>query len=93
MTTTLKLMSLIKIKIIPKAKINEIVGKENGTWKIKINAPPIEGKANEALIKFLAKTLDVAPSLIEITKGGSSKIKTIKVPMTEVEAKEILESN
>jgi len=85
-----KSMSLIHIKIIPNAKNNEIVGKEGNAWKIRINAPPIEGRANEALVKFLAEILDVAPSLIEIVKGGSSKNKTIKIPLSESEVEEIL---
>lgn len=81
-------MSLIHIKIIPNAKANEVAGKEGGAWKIKISAPPVEGRANQALTRFLAETLDVAPSLIEIVKGGTSKNKTIKIPMSEVEVEE-----
>jgi len=49
-------MSVYKIKVIPNSSKNEIVEKmSDGTIKIKLKAPPIDGKANEELIKFLAK--------------------------------------
>jgi uncharacterized protein len=74
-------MNRITVRVVPNAKTNEIVGYENGAWKIRLNAPPIEGRANEALIHFLAEKLDLAPSEIEIVKGQTSKMKIIEIPM------------
>ena len=68
------------VRLIPNAKQSEIVGWEGQTLKVRIAAPPIEGKANEALIKFLADSIDCAPSEIEIIKGQSSKNKLLDVP-------------
>lgn len=68
------------VKIIPNAKKTEAVGWEGQTLKIRLSAPPIEGKANKELIKFLAEICDCAPSEIEITKGLASKQKTLEVP-------------
>ncbi|MCC7522365.1 DUF167 domain-containing protein [Candidatus Uhrbacteria bacterium] len=69
-----------RVSVIPNAKQSELVGKIDGIWKIRLKAPPIEGKANEELIRFLAEKLDCAPSEIEIEKGLGSKLKTISVP-------------
>jgi len=56
-----------------------MVGPYRDGVKVKITAPPIEGKANEALIRFLAKELGVSPSCIEITRGHHSREKTLKI--------------
>ncbi len=68
------------VKIIPNAKNTEVVGWEGQTLKIRLSAPPIEGKANKELIKFLAGACNCSPSEIEITKGLASKQKTLEVP-------------
>jgi len=69
----------IKVRIQPKSSRDEIVGIEGGRLKIKITAPPVDGKANQKLIEFIAKTLGVSKSSIEIVKGSSSKLKTLAV--------------
>ncbi len=68
-----------KIKVQPGAAKNEIVGVQGDVLKVKINAPPVKGKANRALIDFLAEKLEVRKSEIEILSGHTSKIKKIKV--------------
>jgi uncharacterized protein len=70
---------LLKIYLQPKSSKNEVVGPYRDGIKVKVTAPPIEGKANEALIRLLAKTLDVPPSRIEIIKGHHSREKTLKI--------------
>lgn len=74
-------MSRFSVRVIPNASASEIAGKTEGIWRIRLSAPPIEGRANEALIRFLADVLDLAPSEIDIVKGLSSKTKTVEVPM------------
>jgi len=56
-----------------------MIKEENGLMKIYINARPVDGKANQALIKFLAKHYNVSKSNIEITKGEKSRNKTIEI--------------
>jgi len=68
-----------RVKVQPGASKDEIVGVQGDALKIKINAPPLKGKANKALIDFLAKELAVKKSQIEILSGHTSRIKTIKV--------------
>ncbi len=76
-------MSKITLRVIPNASKSEVVAKEDGGWKIRLAAPPVDGKANEALVDFLAEVLDMAPSLIEIVKGYAGKTKVVEVPMHE----------
>jgi uncharacterized protein len=70
---------IVKVYLQPKSSKNEIVGPYRDGIKVKVTAPPVEGKANEALIRFLAKELDVSPSSIEILKGHHSKEKTLRI--------------
>ncbi len=70
---------LIAIKIIPNSSKNQFVGILDGALKIKITAPPIEGKANAQLIKFLSKQTGVSKSKIIIASGSTSKHKMISI--------------
>jgi len=67
------------VKLVPRASRNEIVGVESDALKIRLTAPPVEGKANEALVKFLAECLDVGRSQIEIVSGEKSRHKMVRV--------------
>lgn len=71
---------ILSVSIVPNASRTEIVGWVEGALKIRLAAPPVDGKANEALIRFLAKTLDLAPSEIEIKAGHGSKHKRLEIP-------------
>ena len=79
---------IFRIKVQPGAAKNEIVGAPGDALKIKIDAPPIKGKANEALIDFLAKKLSVKKSEVEIVSGHTSRVKKIKVIGEGVKIKE-----
>jgi len=67
------------IKVIPNSSKCEIVSTLDNILKIKLNTPPIEGKANEQCIKFLSKLLNIPKTTIEIINGKKSKNKTILV--------------
>ncbi len=83
-------MARISIRVIPNASKTEVAGKEGNIWKIRLAAPPVEGKANVELIDFLSDVLDIAKSSIKIIKGMGSKQKTIEAPMTLSEIEELL---
>ncbi len=68
---------IFQIHLCPNAKKDEINGTFDGRIKISITAQPIDGKANEALIKFLSKHFHIAKSCIEITSGLTSRNKTL----------------
>ena len=67
----------LKIYLQPGAKKSEIVGKHGDSIKIKVQSPPIDGKANEALINFLSEKLSISKSSISITAGLKSRFKTV----------------
>jgi uncharacterized protein (TIGR00251 family) len=70
---------LLRVKVTPNAKKNQIVGWLEDTLKVKIAAPAQKGKANKELIKFLAKELNVSRGEIEITKGYRERNKVIEI--------------
>ena len=69
----------LKVYLQPKSSQNEIVGPYRDGIKVKVTAPPIEGKANEALVRFLAKEFGISPSCIEIIRGLHSREKTLRI--------------
>lgn len=76
----------LALKVTPGAKKNEILGWEDDypqvgrVLKIKIAAPPVEGKANKEIVLFLAKALGVTKSSIEVVHGTSGRIKLVEIP-------------
>ena len=68
---------VLKIKAVPNSSKNEICGLFDDALKVKINAPAVENKANEELVKFFAKLLKVPKSSVILKSGGTSKLKTI----------------
>ena len=71
--------TLIKVYLQTRSSKNEIVGPYRDGIKVKVTASPIGGKANEALIRFLAKEFRISSSDIEIIKGHHSRQKTLKI--------------
>jgi len=70
----------LAVRVTPRASKNEIVDiLSDGTVKVHLTAPPIEGKANEALLKFLAKVLDVPIGQLEVVAGATGRDKLISV--------------
>ena len=70
---------ILKVYLQPKASKNEIVGPYRDGVKVRITSPPVEGKANEALVQFLAKALKIPASHIGIVRGHHSREKTLKI--------------
>ena len=70
---------LLRVKIKPNSLRDEISREADGTLKIKIKAPPVEGKAYKYLIKYLAVLLALAPSKIRLLKGETSAFKTLEI--------------
>jgi uncharacterized protein (TIGR00251 family) len=71
--------TIIACKVKPNAHKDSIEGVEGDYLKIKLASPPVEGKANEALIKLIAKRLDVAKSRISLSHGEKARIKTLMI--------------
>jgi hypothetical protein len=66
------------IRVIPRAKQNKVV-EEEGRVKVYLTAPPVEGRANQALIEVLAAHFQVRKGDIRIIRGGKSRDKIIEI--------------
>lgn len=69
----------ISLYIQPNASKTEIIGEHNGSLKIKIKAPPVEGKANDEVVAFLSKVLGISKRNIDILKGDKSREKKVLI--------------
>jgi uncharacterized protein (TIGR00251 family) len=67
-----------RVRVQPRASRTEIAGEHAGALKLRVAAPPVDGKANEECQRFLARLLGVSASSIEIVAGQSSKDKIIR---------------
>ena len=67
------------VKVIPRASRNEVVGWTAGTLKIRLTAPPVDGRANAALVEFLSDEFDLPKSRIFIIRGQSARTKRIRI--------------
>ncbi|MCX8123381.1 MAG: DUF167 domain-containing protein [Spirochaetes bacterium] len=68
----------ISVKVIPKSSKNSVQF-EDGILRVHLNAPPVDGKANKALIQLLAHVLGVPKSSVEIIRGEKGRNKQIKI--------------
>ena len=69
----------IDVKVLPRSSKDEIVVKKDGVYRIKLTAPAIEGKANKALLKLLARKLGIPKREIRIISGERSRVKSIQI--------------
>jgi len=67
------------VRVVPRASKKEIVGVHGDALKVRLTAPPVEGRANDALIAFLAQWLGVRKSQVEIVAGATSRRKMIRI--------------
>jgi uncharacterized protein len=70
---------VFKVHVVPRASRNEIVGEHNGALRVRIAAPPVDGAANEAVLRILARAFKVSRNAVQITAGHSSKIKQVSI--------------
>lgn len=69
----------LRVHVVPNAKINKVVGEHGGAIKIKLRARAVEGKANSALISFLADELNISQRAIVTEQGLRSRDKLIRI--------------
>jgi hypothetical protein len=67
----------LTVKVVPGSSRTEITGIYDGMLKIKVAAPPEKGKANKALLEFLAKQLGIRKNALRITSGQTSAVKQV----------------
>lgn len=69
----------LAVRVQPRASRNEIAGVHGGALRIRLQAPPVEGAANEALVAFLAEQLGVSRRHVRIVAGSQSRNKVVEV--------------
>jgi len=77
---------LVSLRVQPKASANRILGEHDGALKVSVTAAPEKGKANAGVITLLSKELGIPKSSIEIVRGDTSRIKTLRIRGTTKQA-------
>ena len=67
------------VHVQPRAKKSEIAGRHGDAIRVRLQAPPVDGAANEELVRFLAESLGVARRAVTITGGLASRRKTVEI--------------
>ncbi len=69
----------IRVRLTPRSGRNEIVGWQNDLLRVRVTAPPVDGKANEALERLIAKTLGVRKSAVSVVSGARGREQTLAI--------------
>ena len=78
--------AVFKVRVVPRASRSEMAGIQGDSLKLRLNAPPVEGKANEECIRLLAEILGVRKTQVTIIAGHTARTKTIAVEGIRAEA-------
>lgn len=70
---------LISVRAVPHAPKNQVIGVQGDSVKIRLKAPPVEGKANEVLVLFLSEVLRIPRKQIHLAGGTTSRNKSIRI--------------
>jgi uncharacterized protein (TIGR00251 family) len=70
---------VVSVSVVPQAKRTEVVGLHDGALRVRLHAPPVDGKANDALQRWLADALGVPLRQIELISGASSRSKRLRI--------------
>ena len=73
---------LLQLSVVPNAKRTEVDGLHDGVLRVSLAAPPIDGRANEALIAWLAKSLGLPKRDVEVLRGESSRRKQVAIAVS-----------
>jgi uncharacterized protein (TIGR00251 family) len=80
----------LTLHVQPGAKRTDVAGLHGEALKIRLAAPPIEGRANEALLKFIAESFGVPLRQVELKQGGQSRHKVVAITGSEIEPESLL---
>ena len=69
----------LRVRVSPRASRDEVAGERDGALVVRLTAPPVEGQANAALVRFLARQLGVPASTMSITRGAKGRDKVLLV--------------
>jgi len=77
---------LFSVRVAPRAASSVVGGERDGALVVRVTAPPAEGAANEAVIRVLARALDLPPSAVRLVRGAKARTKVLSVPASREEA-------
>ena len=84
-------MGDLAIRVQPRAKRTEVAGERGGAVVIRVSAPPVDGKANEAVCRLIAERVGVPKSAVRIVRGESARDKVVRIDgLSADEAREAL---
>jgi len=70
---------ILQVKVKPNARDSALTQEPNGTWTARVKAPPVDGKANEELIRLVAAHFRCPKSAVTIKSGASGRLKRVEV--------------
>jgi len=70
---------IFKVQVVPRSSRSEVVGEHDGTLRVRVSAPPVEGAANKELTQVLAKAFNVSRSAVSIVSGQNSRLKQVSI--------------
>jgi uncharacterized protein (TIGR00251 family) len=68
------------IRVTPRASTNAVAGERDGVLLVRVTAPPVEGKANDAVVALLAKALGTPRGAVQVVRGAGARTKRVSVP-------------
>ena len=75
---------LVELHVVPNAKSTEACGLHAGALRVRLNAPPVDGKANAAVVLWLSQQLGIARASISLIRGQTSRRKTVRIAAADV---------
>jgi uncharacterized protein (TIGR00251 family) len=72
-------MARFTVKVHPRARRSAVTGRLGDAWKLDLTAPPVEGKANEECVRFLAELVGVSRARVRIMTGLTSRTKLVEI--------------
>ena len=70
---------IFKVQVVPRSSRSEVVGEHNGSLRVRVSSPPVEGAANKELTHVLAKAFKVSRGAVSILSGESSRLKQVSI--------------
>lgn len=71
--------AIVKVRLRPRAHRDEIAGERAGALVVRVTAPPVDGRANVALCRLLARAVGIARTRVELVRGASSREKLVRL--------------
>jgi hypothetical protein len=76
----------VRVRVQPRASRTEVAGEHDGSLKVRVAASPVDGAANDELVRFIARRVGVAPSRIRIVRGEASRSKVVEIEGVDVDS-------